>query len=205
MKRTVIFVALVTLGAAMPCVAADPQEPAEPPLRFQGYPTAPSFTVAAPKRRSKLPRCIRCHAEMVPDPTVRRLPDAPHTDSISHGKGRVWCLVCHDQQERNYLRTLVGEKLEADQAYLQCGACHALQQKDWYFGAHGKRVETWDGERIIHNCTSCHDPHEPAIEPRDPKPPPQVRLGLQRVEPEIPNHRPRWELPGIAGDEMAHE
>ena len=175
------------------------------PLRFEGYPTAPSFTVAAPKRRSKLPRCIRCHAEMEPDPTIRRLPDAPHIDGISHGRGRVWCLVCHDQEERNYLRTLVGEKLEADRAYLQCGACHAAQQKDWYFGAHGKRVETWDGERVIQNCTSCHDPHEPAIEPRDPKPPPQVRLGLQRVEPEIPNHRPRWESPGMAGGEMAHE
>ena len=108
MKRTVIFVALFVLGAAMRCVAADPQEPAEPPLRFEGYPTAPSFAVAEPRRRSKLPRCIRCHAEMEPDPTIRRLPDAPHVDGISHGSGRIWCLVCHDKEERNYLRTLVG-------------------------------------------------------------------------------------------------
>ena len=198
---------LITLGLVMPPVVAESEAEAEAdtPLRFQGYPAAPSFTVAKPKRRSKLPRCVRCHAEMDPNPTIRRLPDAPHLDSVSHGEGRIWCLDCHHQEERNYLRTLSGEKLKPEQAYLQCGACHAPQQKDWFFGAHGKRLETWDGERVIQNCTGCHDPHEPAIEPRSPLAPPQVRLGLQRVEPQIPHHGPRWESSSTVGEEIEHE
>ena len=176
------------------------------PLRFEGYPAAPPFTVAPPKRRSRLPRCPRCHGEMEPDPTIRPIPDAPHLDGISHGRGRVWCLVCHDEQERGYLRTLTGNKIGSEEAYLQCGACHAAQQKDWYFGAHGKRLENWYGERIILNCIRCHDPHEPTVQPREPRPPPKVRLGLERAEPVEHSPRAPWELlPGTRGEETAHE
>lgn len=202
MKLFVLLPLLLVLPWTPPAAAAEEFDDSRQPLRFEGYPRAPAFTVAEPKRRSKLPRCIRCHAEMEADPTVRRLPDAPHVDGISHGSGRVWCLVCHDETERNYLRTLTGEKLEADQVYLQCGTCHAVQQKDWYFGGHGKRLDNWDGERVIYNCTACHDPHEPAVEPREPKPPPRVRFGLQRVEPEMASRLPRWLE---RAEERAHE
>lgn len=207
MKQTVIFSFLLALGTIVPPLAADPEESADPPLllRFEGYPTAPAFTVAAPKKRSKLPRCVRCHDAMEPDSTIRRLPDAPHIDGISHGNGRVWCLVCHDQQERSYLRTLVGEKLTSQQAYLQCGACHATQQKDWYFGAHGKRLDNWDGVRVIQNCTRCHDPHEPTLQPRQPNPPPKVRFGLKEMERQPQGHRAVWEPPEAHGEEVAHE
>jgi cytochrome c553 len=192
-KQIATYLLLFVLGTWAPgAFAADTAADAEPPLRFEGYPAAPDFSVAPPTRRSKLPRCIRCHGEMEPNPTIRRLADAPHVDGVSHGSGRVWCLVCHDQDERNYLRTLAGDRIEGDQAYLLCGACHAAQQKDWYFGGHGKRLDNWHGERVIHNCTSCHDPHDPAIEPREPKAAPEVRLGLQRVEPEVPAHGPDW-------------
>lgn len=186
--------------------AADEEDEALQPLSFEGYTAAPAFRLAPRKRRSKLPRCARCHGEMEPDPTVRRLPDAPHVDGISHGRGRLWCLVCHDERERRYLRTLLGEKIDEQKVYLQCGACHADQQRDWYFGGHGKRLGNWDGERVIYNCTRCHDPHEPEWEPRAPQSPPKLRTGLRRGEPQWHSSRLPWEqVPGLVGAEMVHE
>ncbi|MDH3694927.1 MAG: cytochrome C [Gammaproteobacteria bacterium] len=160
-------------------VAADDGSPEE--LRFEGYPDAPVFTIAASERKSRHRRCSRCHDKMDPNPTIRELEDAPHVDYSSHGKGHIWCLVCHDEQERESLRTLLGEKLEFTQAHIVCGSCHANREKDWYFGGHGKRLSNWQGERVIYTCTYCHDPHEPAIEPREPKPAPSIRAGLEKM------------------------
>ena len=45
-----------------------------------------------------------------------------------------------------------------------CSQCHVKQARDWAFGAHGKRVGSWQGERQVYNCTVCHYQHHPAIE-----------------------------------------
>lgn len=156
-------------------------------LQFEGYPDAPAFTiaeikrVAAQRKRTRRRRCSRCHARMDPNPTIRELVDAPHLDGLSHGEGRIWCLVCHDEQDRDNLRTLLGEKVAFTQTYIVCGSCHASRAKDWHFGGHGKRLSNWRGERVIYDCTHCHDPHEPVIPARAPKPPPPVRAGLAKT------------------------
>jgi hypothetical protein len=80
------------------------------------------------------------------------------------------------------LQTLRGDKVDFDDAYLVCGQCHFNRQKDWYFGAHGKRVADWRGPRTLYNCTHCHDPHTPAIAPRAPARPPPVRAGLKPMD-----------------------
>jgi len=147
-------------------------------LRFEGYPGAQELTVVPRKDDLFFYPCTQCHAAMEPNPEIREL-NAPHDSEIQHGRGRIWCLSCHDLDNRNTLKTLLGEPVDFDEAHLVCGGCHANRHKDWYFGAHGKRVANWQNDRTLYNCTHCHNPHSPAIKPRAPKAAPPVRAGLK--------------------------
>jgi hypothetical protein len=42
---------------------------------------------------------------------------------------------------------------------------------------HGKRLDGWQGRRVLMACADCHDPHDPAVRSRIPFPPPRVRRG----------------------------
>jgi hypothetical protein len=149
-----------TLGAA-----TDPE-------RFDGYAGARPFAIVPQKDKLPLFPCTQCHNEHVikPNPVVRKLSIAPHNNTLEHG---------HLVDDRDYLHTLAGAKVDFNDAYLVCGQCHFNRQKDWYFGAHGKRAANWQGERVLFNCTHCHNPHNPVIQPRKPSPPPPVRAGLE--------------------------
>ena len=160
-------------------LSANAQESAEAPrtLRFEGYANAPTVSVVPRKDKLFFYPCDQCHESMEPNPEIRPL-KAMHDSTLEHGRGRIWCTSCHDLENRNYLTTLLNEPVDFDEAYLVCGGCHANRQKDWSFGAHGKRVADWQGERTLYNCTHCHNPHSPAIKARAPKPAPPVRAGL---------------------------
>lgn len=151
--------------------------PTEPTM-FAGYPQAPRFTIVPQKPGLTLHPCSACHAALPPNPKPRPLA-APHVASLPHGNGRFWCLDCHDERDRDRLRGLRGQAIDFDDSYLVCGQCHFRQQKDWYFGAHGKRVANWQGERQLYSCAHCHDPHDPALRPRAPGPRPRLRAGLE--------------------------
>ncbi len=161
-------------------VPAEAQETPESPqpLRFEGYPGAHEFEVVPRKDDLFFYPCTQCHAAMEPNPEIRPL-NAIHDSDLEHGRGRIWCLSCHDLENRDYLRTLLAELVDFDEAHLVCGGCHANRHKDWYFGAHGKRIANWQGDRTLYNCTHCHDAHNPAIKARAPKPAPPVRAGLK--------------------------
>jgi hypothetical protein len=165
-------------------VQAEMPEPTEP-VTFSGYPGAPPFSVVPRKDRLTFYPCSACHATMVPNPVLRKLAGAPHPAALDHGKGRIWCLDCHQLKDRDYLHTLAGQPTDFDDAYLVCGQCHFNRQKDWYFGAHGKRVANWSGKRVIYNCTFCHDPHSPSLKPRAPSAAPPVRAGLRPMPPHV--------------------
>jgi hypothetical protein len=156
--------------------------PAEP-QSFAGYPTAPAFTVQSREGQLNYFPCEDCHGAMPSNPQRRRL-YAPHQAALDHGSGRIWCLDCHAAEDRNTLHTFAGDSVDFDDAYLVCGQCHYQPQKDWYFGAHGKRLANWQGERQLYNCTHCHNPHAPAVRPRAPEPPPPLRKGLEAMHPD---------------------
>lgn len=160
-----------------------PAEPAAPtdPETFAGYLQAPVFKVVPQKDKIALYPCSQCHKAMTPNPTPRKLEAAPHQAALKHGKGRLWCLNCHLIDDRDFLHTVRGQKVDFDEAYLVCGQCHFNRQKDWYLGGHGKRVSNWQGERTLYSCTHCHDPHDPITKPREPSKAPPVRAGLQRT------------------------
>ncbi len=163
-------------------------EPTEPKT-FSGYPGAVPFTVVPRKDKLTFFPCTTCHSVLTPNPEPRKLTAAPHPAALEHGNGRIWCLDCHQLKDRDHLHTLNGKPVDFDDAYLVCGQCHFNRQKDWYFGAHGKRASNWRGERIIYNCTFCHDPHSPGLKPRAPGKPPPVRAGLAPMPP-VPGEAP---------------
>jgi len=151
--------------------------PPTEPATFEGFAAAPEFSVVSREGELRFYPCANCHANLPVNPEPRRLM-APHPAALNHGDGRFWCLDCHASEDRNQLETFAGDELGFDDSYLVCGQCHYAPQKDWYFGAHGKRAANWQGERTIYNCTHCHDPHDPSVKPRAPEPPPPVRRGL---------------------------
>lgn len=160
-------------------IADEATDPNPSDLHFKGYADAPEFTVLSRKDHLGHFPCEQCHQFMEPNPKVREL-SSPHPVKLKHGEGRLWCLVCHHSEDRNTLRTQLNEKVDFNDAHIVCGGCHAKIHKDWYYGAHGKRVGNWQGKRELLNCTQCHNPHEPIIKSRKPKPPPLVRIGLER-------------------------
>lgn len=171
---------------------AAPGAAAQGALRFSGYPDAPAFEVVPRRDDLFFYPCDKCHEFMDASDEVRML-DAPHDIEDEHGNGRLWCIQCHSMTDRNTLWTLLREPVDFDEAYIVCGGCHASRQKDWYYGAHGKRVGGWLGKRVIYNCTHCHDPHSPAIQPRKPAPVPPVRAGLERQHGNTHEVRQIWE------------
>jgi len=172
-------------------------QPTEPEV-FSGYVGAPAFTVTPRKQHLALYPCSQCHKVLPLNTTPRKLGNAPHQAALQHGKGRFWCLDCHQGNDRDVLHTVGGAKVDFDQSYMVCGQCHSARQRDWTFGAHGKRVAGWQGEREIYACTHCHDPHNPVLQPRAPSKPPPLRAGLEPMKRVPEPHLLPWQrtLPG---------
>nr|VFJ63114.1 MAG: hypothetical protein BECKDK2373B_GA0170837_111912 [Candidatus Kentron sp. DK] len=146
---------------------------------FSGYAGAPDFEIVPRKANLRLYPCRTCHRFLPDKPVPRKLVTAlPHPNMLRHGKGRLWCLDCHDRGNKDFLYTLRGGGANYDQEHLVCGQCHYERHRDWYFGAHGKRMNNWRGKRVIVLCSHCHNPHDPVITPRRPRESPPVRRGL---------------------------
>ena len=153
--------------------------PTEPEV-FTGILGAPVYTVLARKPALALYPCSQCHKVLPLNTQPRKLLAAPHPAALVHGMGRMWCLDCHQGNDRDVLHTLNGSKVDFNASHNLCGQCHSARYRDWVFGAHGKRVAGWGGgsERQLYACTHCHDPHNPVLQPRAPSAPPPVRAGL---------------------------
>ena len=108
------------------------------PEPFNGFASAPPFSVVPQRDGLTFYPCSACHDAMQPNPVRRKL-DSPHPAALHHGDGRLWCLDCHQEKNRDWLHTIAGQSVDFNDAYLVCGQCHANRQRDWYFGAHGKR------------------------------------------------------------------
>lgn len=183
-----------TEAEAKPSVprVADTSEPdfdAEPHAAYKLFADAPDFLVVPSKRDRDMHPCANCHTWTKSDLTPRDL-KPPH-DNFKlqhglHGKGKFWCFTCHTLEGQGGLRTLEGQDLDFNEAYVLCSQCHVRQTRDWVFGAHGKRVGNWQGERKVYNCTACHYQHSPAWMPRDAEVGPQVRMGLERPDHWVP-------------------
>jgi hypothetical protein len=128
------------------------------------------FKVLARKNHISRFRCSTCHTKK---PMLGRDGASfTHGDiRINHGRGdnSLICLDCHHEKERDFLSDTQGRKIDFDHSYQLCGQCHFRPKRDWIGGAHGKRETYWAGERVVRNCTSCHNPHSPAFASKMPE------------------------------------
>ena len=128
------------------------------------------FRVLARKNYIRRYRCSVCHTEK--GPKVRDGALFTHSDIvINHGEAdnKLTCIECHDERERDFLVDKQRRKIDFDHSYQLCGQCHFRPKRDWLGGAHGKRETYWAGERVVRNCTSCHNPHSPAFTTKMPE------------------------------------
>ena len=129
-----------------------------------------AFRVLARKKMIGRYKCSSCHTEK--PVTVNQGYNLTHGDiTLNHGKeGQALssCIDCHHDEERDFLEDKKGRKIDFDHSYQLCGQCHFRQKRDWLGGAHGKRVSNWAGDRVVFNCTTCHNPHSPRFEKRFP-------------------------------------
>lgn len=121
-------------------------------------------------RKDKIERfkCSQCHNNQ--PVSIAEAADTAHGDiKLDHG-GRepLACFTCHNRQERDFLETEAGVRVDMDHSYQLCAQCHFRQKKDWVGGAHGKRVSHWAGKRVVQSCVSCHNPHSPRFKKRWP-------------------------------------
>jgi hypothetical protein len=89
---------------------------------------------------------------------------------LNHGQSgsSLSCIDCHHPEDREFLGDKKGRKIDFDHSYQLCGQCHFRQKRDWLGGAHGKRAANWAGDRVVYNCTTCHNPHSPRFDKRFP-------------------------------------
>lgn len=80
------------------------------------------------------------------------------------------CTTCHAVDDVGTLRLENGGTASINHAYQLCAQCHFPEVDSWAAGAHGKRLVGWRGRRVVMGCADCHDPHQPATEPRIPYP-----------------------------------
>ncbi|MEO5379052.1 MAG: hypothetical protein H7832_14925 [Magnetococcus sp. DMHC-6] len=140
----------------------------------------PSFQLAG----QTIPaHCPNCHAWRPPQPQRRPLL-APHDKLLlKHGQEALWCLDCHLVQQLDRLQMRSGSSVPFTEAWQFCSECHARQVRDWRFGSHGKRLGSWQGEKIILPCSACHDAHLPAWKPAPPAPPPPQSRFISHAKP----------------------
>ena len=134
-------------------------------------------TFALPLRVSARPvsqyPCATCHQGT----SLIRSAQPAH-DNVQPGHPRYAagaCTTCHVTGAVDRLALPGGATTSLDHAYQLCAQCHFAQANAWAAGAHGKRLVSWGGRRVVMSCPACHDPHRPGVESRLPFAGPRIR------------------------------
>jgi hypothetical protein len=113
--------------------------------------------------------CTSCHMGRRVVLDDDRVADAHRDIQPSHPRETgATCATCHAADDVELLALRSGERATLDHAYRVCAQCHFPQVEAWAAGAHGKRLDGWQGRRVVMGCTDCHDPHSPELEKRLP-------------------------------------
>ena len=159
----------------------------------EGYPTRPLQPDAEPVLLPPPPiddeyfPCSDCHEDELADPERRELDEH---DYIELAHGDLWCLDCHQSDQRDLLHLSDASPVDMEESWRLCTRCHAKRIPDWRAGVHGKRTGYWRGPKEYRTCVVCHDPHSPLFKPLEPMPPPIPAGDLRassREEEEVPH------------------
>ncbi len=113
--------------------------------------------------------CTSCHLGRRVTMTDRRAGDVHHDVQPAHPRQTgARCSTCHASEDVQLLALENGERVTLDQSYRLCADCHYAQVNAWAHGAHGKRLDGWQGRRVVMACPDCHDPHQPGLVKRIP-------------------------------------
>lgn len=113
--------------------------------------------------------CTSCHLGRETKLADTRIADAHRNIAIVHpAQTGKTCGTCHAPDNVELLALRNGERATLDHAYRVCAQCHVKQVEAWSAGNHGKRLDGWQGRRVVMGCAECHDPHAPKPEPRTP-------------------------------------
>jgi hypothetical protein len=120
--------------------------------------------------------CTSCHLGRRMILRDQRIADAHQNVQPLHPEQTgATCSTCHAPDNVELLALKSGERATLDHTYRLCAQCHFNQAESWAGGAHGKRLDGWQGRRVVMGCADCHDPHNPAIESRTPFRAPQLQ------------------------------
>ncbi len=100
------------------------------------------------------------------------------------------CYNCHDETNRNLLQARDGHVITYYNSQRLCGSCHGPSLRDWEAGAHGRTSGYWNrdkGEGTRKVCASCHNPHNPKYEGREPAPLPHPLRPMDTLDHGIDN------------------
>ena len=113
--------------------------------------------------------CTSCHLGRTVAMKDIRIGDAHQNIQPRHPSllGSV-CSTCHSPDAVDMLALRSGDRVGLDKGYRLCAQCHFAQADAWAHGGHGKRMDGWQGRRVVMGCSDCHDPHRPAPLPRVP-------------------------------------
>jgi hypothetical protein len=165
---TAFALAAVHVGASSFAAETAPAEAAPQPAAVQPAVVQPAsdgdardIQVPPPPFSEGIFPCMSCHEDVEPNPTRRELTFHDEIE-LRHDERNRWCLDCHDERNRDFLRLASGTLVPFDRSYLLCGQCHGPTLRSWKAGVHGKRTGRWDGqERHYLLCVHCHNPHRP--------------------------------------------
>ncbi|MEX2282321.1 MAG: hypothetical protein WEE89_07545 [Gemmatimonadota bacterium] len=119
--------------------------------------------------------CISCHMGGAMRLSSQRVRDAHQNIQPVHpAETGATCRNCHAPENVELLAFQSGQRTTIDHAYRLCAQCHNAQVTAWAAGAHGKRLDGWQGRRVVLGCAACHDPHQPALQKRTPFRAPQI-------------------------------
>jgi hypothetical protein len=113
--------------------------------------------------------CTSCHLGRTIVMHDERITDAHQNLKAVHPKQTgSTCATCHSPDNVELLALKNGQKATLDHVYRLCAQCHVGQATAWAGGGHGKRLDGWQGRRVVMGCADCHNPHAPALTPRIP-------------------------------------
>jgi formate-dependent nitrite reductase cytochrome c552 subunit len=144
-----------------------------------------TLTIALRTRAASINQypCSSCHQGRKVVMENKRIHDAHQNIQPVHPEqtGAV-CSTCHSPDDVASLTLKSGERAPLDESYRLCGQCHFQQALAWAGGGHGKRLDGWEGRRVVMACPDCHDPHSPSVQQRIPFRAPQ----LERTRSQLP-------------------